>query len=131
MAHPISSVSTPLYRPKKLPRVLRRQLPVLRLFAGIVLVGLIVAAVTWRKLAHERLSLDVGIQRTQIDALNKEIQHFEGLIESEASFPKIAQWARDKHGWRPHANSVQELAIPEERLTQSGMQEAKRLEIHR
>jgi len=131
VAHPYPSVGSPVYRPKKLPRVLRRQLPVLRLCAGIVILGLAVISVTWRNLTHERLSLDVGVQRTHIEVLNKEIQHFEGLIETEASFPKISQWAKEQHGWRPLPNSVRDLRIPENRLTPAAKQEAKRLEAYR
>ena len=119
-----------MYRPKKLPRVLRRQLPVLRLCAGVLLVGLVVVSVTWRNVRHERLSLDVGVQRTQLEGLNKEIQHLEGLIETEASFPRISQWAREKHGWRPLPNNVQELQLSENSLTSGALKEAKRLEIY-
>ncbi len=111
--------------------MLRRQLPVLRLCTGILVLGLIVTAVTWRNLSHERLSLDVGVQRTQIDGLNKEIQHFEGLIQSEASFPRISQMAKDQYGWRPLPNSVRELRIPENSLTPAAKREAKRLEVYR
>jgi sensor domain CHASE-containing protein len=130
VAHPISSISSPVYRPKKLPRVLRRQLPVMRLCAGIVVLGVIVVGVTWRNVQHERLSLDVGIQRTQIETLNKEIQHLGGLIETEASFPKVSQWAREKYGWRPLSNSTQELLVSEEKLTPGARREAKRLEVY-
>ncbi len=131
MAHPASPLSTPVYRPKKLPRVLRQQLPVLRLCAGIVLLGIIVVGVTWRNVANERLSLDVGMQRTQIEGLNKEIQHLAGLIDTEASFPKISQWARDQHGWRPLPNSVRELKVADAALTTSARREVVKLESHR
>ena len=92
--------------------------------------GLIVVGVTWRNVHHERLSLDVGMQRTQMEGLNKEIQHLEGLIETEASFPRISQWAREKHGWRPLPNNVQELRLSESSLSPNAVHEAKRLEIY-
>ena len=103
----------------------------MRLCAGIFVLGVIVVAVTWRNVAHERLSLDVGVQRTQIESLNKEIQHLEGTIETEASFPRVSQWAREKHGWRPLPNSTQELSIPEASLTTNAKREAKRLEAYK
>lgn len=131
MAHPASPLSTPVYRPKKLPRVLRRQLPVLRLCAGIVLLGIIVVGVTWRNVTNERLSLDVGVQRTQIEGLNKEIQHLAGLIDTEASFPKISQWAREKHSWRPLPNSVRQLTVADAALTTSARREVMKLEPRR
>jgi hypothetical protein len=104
---------------------------VVRLCAGIVLLGIGVVSVTWRNVAHERLSLDVGVQRTQIEALNKEIQHLDGLIATEASFPKISQWAREKHGWRPLPNSVRELRLSQGDLTPGATREASRLEGHK
>ena len=130
MTHPLPAVSPPIYRPKKLPRVLRRQLPVLRLCTGIVVLGVVFVGMTWRNLRHERLSLNVGAQRTKIEALSKEIQHLQGLIETEASFPRISQWARDQRGWRPLPNSVRELRISEDRLSPAAKQEAKRLEAY-
>jgi hypothetical protein len=131
MAHPATTMNAPVYRPKKLPRVLRRQLPVLRLCAGIVMLGVIVVGVTWRNVAHERLSLDVGVQRTQIDGLNKEIQHLQGQIDTEGSFPKISQWAREQHGWKPLPNATRDLKIPESDLTPAALQEARRMESHK
>ncbi len=92
---------------------------------------MIVVGVTWRNVANERLSLDVGLQRTQIEGLNKEIQHLEGLIDTEASFPKISQWARDKHGWRPLPNSVRELKVADAALSAGARREILKLEPHR
>ena len=94
------------------------------------MLGCVVIAVTWRNVAHERLSLDVGVQRTQTDGLSKEIQHLEGLIKTEASFPRISQWAKEKRGWRPLPNSVRELRIPEDRLNPAALRQAKQLEAY-
>jgi hypothetical protein len=88
-----------LYRPRKLPRSIRRQLPAVRIYVGIFVVGLLAVGVTWRKLANDRLTLDVGQQRSQIETLEKEIQQLTGQVEAESSYPRIARWARDQRGW--------------------------------
>jgi hypothetical protein len=128
MAYPTQNLQTmesPVYRPQKLPRVIRRQLPVVRLLAGIVLVGLIAGLTTWRNLAHERLTLDIGTQRDQIATLDKEIQHLQGQIETETSFPRVAKWARDHRGWRALPNHSSVFSISESDLTPAAREEAR------
>jgi hypothetical protein len=123
MAYP-APVPSSIYRPKKLPRVIRRQLPVVRLVAFIVLGGALAVAITWRNLANERLTLDVGLQRAQIETLNKEIQQLEGQIKFEASYNRIAKWALEKKGWRANENCVRPLVLSEDALTAKAKEEA-------
>jgi hypothetical protein len=127
MAYASEPLPSSLYRPKKLPRSIRRQLPVVRLCGAIALLGLIAGGVTWKNLAHERLTLDVGQQRMQMETLNKEIQHLEGQIETDASYPRIAKWAREKHGWRPLPDHSATIHLSEAELTVAARDEARLL----
>jgi hypothetical protein len=117
-------VPSSIYRPKKLPRVIRRQLPVLRLLAAIVLAGTLALAITWRNLADERLTLDVGLQRSQMETLQKEIQQLEGQIKFEASYGRIVKWAREKNGWRATTDHVASVTVPEHALSPAAKREA-------
>ena len=123
MAYP-APVPSSIYRPKKLPRVIRRQLPVVRLVAFIVLAGTLAVAITWRNLSNERLTLDVGLQRAQIETLSKEIQQIEGQIKFEASYSRIAKWAMEKKGWRANENCVRPLILSESTLSPEAKAEA-------
>jgi hypothetical protein len=128
MAYP-AHVPNSVYRPKKLPRVIRRQLPGMRVVALIVLAGLVGGAVTLKNLINERLRLDVGFQQSQIESLDKEIQQLEGQIKVEASYGKLAKWAYEKHGWRANEERVAPLAIAESSLTRTAQKEAELLGV--
>ena len=123
MAYP-APIPSSIYRPKKLPRVIRRQLPVLRLVTFIMLAGTLAVAITWRNLANERLILDVGLQRAQIESLNKEIQQLEGQIKFETSYGRIAKWALEKKGWRANQDRVRPLILSENALSAEAKEEA-------
>jgi hypothetical protein len=125
MAVTTHNLQESVYRPPKLPRVIRRQLPVVWLLGGIVLIGILGALVTWRNLSHERLVLDIGTQRDQIETLNKEIQHLQGQIETETSYPRIVKWARDHRGWRTLPNHSSTVVIPESELSPAAREEAR------
>jgi len=122
-------VPSSLYRPKKLPRVIRRQLPVLRLLAVIVLAGALALAITWRNLANERSTLDVGLQRSRMEALQKEIQQLEGQIKFESSYGHIAKWALEKKGWRAGTERVATVTIPGSALSPAARKEADLLGV--
>ena len=122
-------VPSSLYRPKKLPRVIRRQLPVVRLVALIVLAGALAVAVTWRNLTNERLTLDVGLQRSRIETLQKETQQIEGQIKFEASYGRFAKWAFEKNGWRAATDRVATVSIPESALSPAAREEASLLGV--
>ena len=128
MAYP-APVPSSIYRPKKLPRVIRRQLPVVRLVAIIALGGIFAIAITWRNLTNERLTLDVGLQRAQMITMKKEIQQLEGQIKVEASYNRIAKWALEKRGWRVSENSVHPFVLPEDALTEKAKEEARLLGV--
>jgi cell division protein FtsB len=131
VAHITQAINTSVYRPKKLPRVIKRQWPVLRLTVVISVVGLVAAAVTWRQVSFERSELEVALQRTTIESLSKELVHLKGQVEIESSYPKIAEWARQKHGWKPIQDRVRPVSIPQNQLTPSALSEARLLEaIH-
>jgi cell division protein FtsB len=127
MAYASEPLPSSLYRPKKLPRVIRRQLPVVLLCAGITLVGLLAWAVTWKNLTNERLNLDVGQQQLQIETLRKEIQHLEGQVDTETSYPRIAKWARDKRGWRPLPDHSGVVRLSQSELTPAARDQARLL----
>jgi hypothetical protein len=127
MAYTSPSLPESLYRPRKLPRVIRRQLPTVRLCAAILLAGLLAVAVVWRNLGHERLVLDIGLQRSQMETLRKEIQQLGGQIETEASYPRLSKWARDQRGWRPLSDHQKTLTLNASDLTPTARDQAKTL----
>jgi hypothetical protein len=59
--------------------------------------------------------------------LNKEIQHLEGQIDTEASYPRIAKWACEKHGWRPLPDHTSTIRLSESELTSAAREEARLL----
>ncbi|HEY3294582.1 MAG TPA: hypothetical protein VGL38_04040 [bacterium] len=127
MAYASQSLPSSLYRPRKLPRVLRRQLPVVWIVATLVCVGLLAVAVTWRNLTYEKLSLDVGRQQIAIQQLNKELVQLSGQVETEASYTKVSRWMRDRHGWWTRTNHVGTIVIPEAELTPAAREDARLL----
>jgi cell division protein FtsL len=113
-----------MYRPKKLPRVLRRQLPVVRLLSAVALIGLLAMAVTWRNLSHERLMLDVGQQQAQVELLSTEIRHLDGQIKNETALGRVSKWARDKRGWKNTSEPAGVVHLNESELTPAAREEA-------
>jgi hypothetical protein len=126
MAYPSESMPQTFYRPKKLPRVIRRQFPAVVICGFVALLGLVAVGTTVRNLTHERLTLDISLQWAQLDSLHKQVQHLEGQIESETAYPRIAQWAKDKHGWRPLPNRVQTFIVPENAYPMEMRREARK-----
>jgi hypothetical protein len=123
MAYPATTMSSPYYRPRKLPRVIKRQLPVL-LLVGVVLVGGLVAiAVVWRNLHYERLVLDQGLHQAQIETLQKEIQQFTAQVEQATPYPRLSEFARAR-GWLALSGHAADIRLPWETLTPAAKQEA-------
>ena len=129
MAHPAQTQEFPFYRPRHLPRVLRRQAPVLRLCIALLLFGLVAAAVAWRNLSHNRLVWEVGRNRTKIDMLNTEILHMSGQIEVESSYTRVAAWAEGSRRWKAIPSRTQSFTIPEASLTEAARAKAKVLQL--
>lgn len=127
MAYTSYQHSAPFYRPKKLPRVLRRQAPVLLLCGVVIVIGLIAIAVTWRNLSFERLTWDIGHNRASIESLNKEIQHLSSQIEVETSYARISRWAQKNRGWKAIPDQNRTFAIHESSLNPTARQEAQLL----
>jgi hypothetical protein len=112
--------STPpasLYRPKKLPRVIRRQYTVIRLACAVVVFGLAGLAVAWRNILHERIALDIARQRAAIEVLNQEIAQLQGTVEAASAYPRIAAWAEEQYGWKPIQGRVFDIEIPNTDIT--------------
>jgi cell division protein FtsB len=125
MAHASQPLPSTLYRPKKMPRVLKRQLPVVWLISVLALGGVLAISITWKNLLHERLLLDVGQQQLQIETLRKEIQHIEGQIDNESSFARVSKWAREKRGWKTMPDHTGTIRLSESELTPAARDEAR------
>ena len=125
MAHSSLSIPSSLYRPKKLPRVIRRQTAVIRLTSIVLLIGLAGFAVAWRNILHERLALDIARQRSAISVLRQEIAQLNGTVESAAAYPRVSAWAEKKYGWKPIKGRVHDLNIPLSTLTSRALTESR------
>lgn len=125
MAHSSLSIPGSLYRPKKLPRVIRRQTTVIRLTGVVLLIGLAGFAVAWKNILHERLTLDIARQRAEITLLQQEIAQLEGTLEAAASYPRVSAWAEKRHGWKPIKGRVQDIDIPSSILSERVINEAQ------
>lgn len=124
MTHSSHAFPASLYRPPRLPRVIRRQLPMLRIAAAISVLGLLALAVTWRTITHERLCLDVGANQTQIEKLTKEVQHLSGQIESATAYPRIAKWAKENRGWRALPGRTNSITLKASQLVPAARAQA-------
>lgn len=127
MAYLSPPVEAPYFRPKRIPRVLRKHRVVLRWCLGIAIVGGLLALVSWRKMTHDRLVLDVGMRYATLDSLSKRVQQLNALIEAETSFPRISRWAREEHGWRKLPERTRVLNIQESALSDAAREEAERI----
>jgi len=117
-------MAAPYYRPRKLPRVIKRQLPVL-LLVGIVFVGgLVAVTIVWRNLYYERLVLDRGLHQAQIETLRKEIQQLSAQVEQATPYLRLSAWAREQHGWLALTGHAADVHVPWETLTPAAKKDA-------
>jgi hypothetical protein len=123
MTYPATTMSSPYYRPRKLPRVIKRQLPVLLLIGVVLVGGLATIAVVWRNLHYERLILDQGLHQAQIETLQKEIQQFTAQIEQATPYQHVSEFARAR-GWLALSGHAADIRIPWETLTPAAKKEA-------
>ncbi|MBI5059880.1 hypothetical protein HZB60_08910 [candidate division KSB1 bacterium] len=120
-----AAASMSFFRPKRIIRPMRRQIPVFWLVGGVVAIGSLFVAVAWRNLSHERLDREVSKQWSQIEFLEKEIKHLEGKVKNETAVSKIQPWARDQRGWRKNEAAVRTLVISSRDLTPGALQESR------
>lgn len=105
------SVPTEIYRPKRLPRVLRRQAALIRLFAFLGIAATFGLMVAWKNFTFQQLNIDIARQRTQLLQLDEELRHLNGLIEEAAPHNEIAEWAQTQHGWKLRADRVDTVYV--------------------
>ncbi len=110
----MSTVSIPasVYRPKRIPKVLRRQATLIRLLSFLGLVAVVALLVAWRNFTVQQLTIDVARQRSAMLQLDQEIQHLSGSIEAAAPYNEVAQWALEKHGWKSRTTHIDSVTIP-------------------
>ena len=125
MSSPVVSMS--FFRPKRMIRPMRRQVPVFWLVGGVVVTGALFVSVAWRNLSYERMDREVSVQWSRIEFLQKEIKHIEGKIKNETAVSKIQPWARDQRGWRKNDAAVRTLRISASDLTPDALAEAQQL----
>ncbi|MCB9368502.1 MAG: hypothetical protein H6507_05295 [Calditrichaeota bacterium] len=109
----MSTVSIPasVYRPKRVPRVLRKQATLLRMLGFLAFVAVVAMLIAWRNFTAQQLTIDVARQRTQLLQLNQEISHLTGSIEAAAPYNEVADWAFRKHGWKSRAGRVDTVRV--------------------
>jgi len=105
------TVPTPVYRPNRLPRVLRRQANVIRLVVGLVLFAVVALLVAWRNFQVQQLTIDVARQRSQLLQLDQELQHLNGLIDAAAPYPMVSEWALENRGWKDRQTRIDTLFV--------------------
>ncbi|MBK6909781.1 MAG: hypothetical protein IPK53_06870 [bacterium] len=106
------TVSTPIYRPKRVPRVLRRQAPLIRLLVVCGMAATLGLMVAWRNFSYQQLTIDVARQRAQLHQIDQEIQHLTGSIEAAAPYNEVADWANREHGWKLRSAQVDSIRVP-------------------
>jgi uncharacterized metal-binding protein len=109
----VSTVSIPatVYRPKRVPRVLRKQATLLRMLGFLGFVAVVAMLIAWRNFTVQQLTIDVARQRTQLLQLSQEISHLTGSIEAAAPYNEVADWAVRTHGWKSRAGRVDTIRV--------------------
>ncbi|MCB9366675.1 MAG: hypothetical protein H6506_00235 [Calditrichaeota bacterium] len=109
----MSTLTAPaaLYRPKRLPRVLRRQAALIRLLSVLGVLAVIGLFVAWRNFTYQQLTIDTARQRSQIMQLEEENRHLNGLIEAAAPYPDVANWAQKTRGWKARKERVDTVFV--------------------
>lgn len=110
----MSTISIPasVYRPKRVPKVLRRQATLIRLLSFLGMVAVFGLLIAWRNFSVQQLTIDTARQRSQLLNLEKEIKHLTGSIESAAPYNEVAAWALLNHGWKPRSTHVDSIFVP-------------------
>ncbi|MDD5088260.1 MAG: hypothetical protein PHI18_05625 [bacterium] len=129
MAHPAHPQDFPFFRPRHLPRVLRRHAPVLKICIALLLFGLVATSVVWRRLSYNRLVWDTGRNRAKIDLLNTEILHLNGQIELESSYPRVTKWAENTRHWEAISSRTHTFTIPQASLSETARAKANVLQM--
>jgi len=106
------SVPSEIYRPKRAPRVLRRQAPLIKLVLVFALLAFVALLVAWRNFSYQQLTIDVARQRAQILQLDQEVHHLTGSIEAAAPYNEVADWALETHGWKLRSAQVDTIHVP-------------------
>lgn len=128
MEYSETPMSPAYYRPGKLLRPLRRQLPAVWLISIAIAAGILMGSWAWRNLLHERATRNVSVQRARIDTLKKEIHQVRGEIGRATSVSYILRWAREHRGWGERTDGVQKLSISADSLTNGAREELKLVE---
>ncbi|MBL0061942.1 MAG: hypothetical protein IPP40_10840 [bacterium] len=117
----MSTISVPasVYRPKRVPKVLRRQATLIRLLSFLGMVAVVALLVAWRNFTVQQLTIDVARQRSTMLQLDQEIQHLTGSIDTAAPYNEVAQWAFEKHGWKSRTTHIDSINIPVTRYSLS------------
>ena len=110
----MSTISVPasVYRPKRGPKVLRRQATLIRLLSFLGMVAVVALLVAWRNFTVQQLTIDVARQRSTMLQLDQEIKHLSGSIDAAAPYNEVAAWALEKHGWKSRTTHIDSINIP-------------------
>ncbi|MBM3324657.1 MAG: hypothetical protein FJY66_03220 [Calditrichaeota bacterium] len=65
----------------------------------ILCAGLCILAATWKNIEVKRVSIELAQSNKVLSELRKERLQLMGEIKAISSYPRIASWAREKHGW--------------------------------
>lgn len=107
------SVPTSIYRPKRVPKVLRRQAALIRLLGFLALAAGFGLLIAWRNFTVQQLTIDIARQRSQLLNLDQEIRHLTGSIESAAPYNEVSDWAERTHGWKLRSSHVDTIFVPQ------------------
>lgn len=109
----MSTITVPssIYRPKRVPRLLRKQATLIRMLSFLGIVAIFALLVAWRNFTIQQLTIDVARQRTEMMRLDQEIQHVTASIETAAPYNEVADWALTNHGWKSRATRVDTIHV--------------------
>lgn len=116
------SADSPLFRPRRRPRVVRVRVGFLRFLLIALTLSLCALGYTWKNIEFKRVNINLARSRSTLAQLEKEQLQLSGEVKSLASYPRIANWAEKNQNWRIATHPPYKITIPRQDLTPAAQQ---------
>ncbi|MFH1011120.1 MAG: hypothetical protein V1784_07800 [bacterium] len=115
-----STVAKPLFARFELPlQTEHLRIAARRILLLILIGGLCVLAVTWKNIEVKRVSINLAQCRKELSELRKERLQLMGEIKTISSYPRIASWAKEEHGWTISTKRPSKILLSRQELSPS------------